>query len=521
MRKKMRRIMSVLVVVLLSIVMASSSIVLANELHDELPLAELEHNAYDPENLIPYDPSGQLHEFQLTYEIPFDELMEGDIYQIEPALELVDEIGHTSAFAPFRNLLLPSEIELNISEIDIVQGLHTGQPGANLVSDDAEMRSFSEEISPLNTNPNLAIFIPDSLFGLALQDLANHQERWYNFIVPANRNVSVVLSYQSGIYDLYLFRLNGSMLQLVDLSVNGGGFERINYLSQSGGVYFLAVAPFIPTPTPHLFSFAIGVNDFRNTATARTNSIDLQANLNNIFSEDWYRLDVTSGGFRDIAVRNAPVGHYAVVIYDNAFNVIGSFFADNTIREMNFAPGTYFIRVFSFTGQRVNNNYRLIVTNANQQIVVHNGIVHFITRGDTVRIVNNRLFALSIRNGRELVINGRVTAIDGARYRYINIFNPPIDRRSMRSIILYRNSTIQPNGFQVFRVNNDYYNGYAVAIETRGGSIHDFDNRRWPMSVFFTTHPSPIADNNIGVVFIRIFVSLETGRVVHSSAHIV
>lgn len=234
---------------------------------------------------------------------------------------------------------------------------------------------FNAEIAPLNTNPNIAITLNDSHFGVYLNDLANHQQRWYNFVMPANRIINVRLWYSAGIYDLVLFRLNGSVLEPVAQSIDGGGYERIRHLTRNGGVYFLAVAPFIPAPTPQFFTFRIDIssnfdqfemNDYVsqiNASTTFANAINIQANLDNPYDIDWFRLNVTTAGNFDITLSNTPTGnHYAIFIYDSNMNVLGSFFASGSaVRRINLPVGHYFIEILSLTGHVVSTNYRLQV----------------------------------------------------------------------------------------------------------------------------------------------------------------
>ena len=294
----------------------------------------------------------------------------GDGYELYDATAyLTDEIdydgGSPSAFAPFRSPALGAEITLDaigiapMQEVSADHLLNTG------------VAQLNADIVPFNTNPNLAINITNFI-GMDLSDLANHQERWYHFNVAANRKITVQLSYQSGIYDLALFRLVGSTLHLVQYSIEGRGLERINHISQSGGVYFLAVLPFVPAPVPHFFNFAVEVtshfdswelNGFHHQAVPFTNTINLQANLDNRFDQDWFRLNVTAARTKDITVSNAPAGnHYAVFLYDRNLNRVGSFFANvSATRRVDFSAGHYFIRIQSLTGHVVPNNYTLTV----------------------------------------------------------------------------------------------------------------------------------------------------------------
>ncbi|MCL1987378.1 MAG: hypothetical protein FWG64_05340 [Firmicutes bacterium] len=321
-------------------------------------------------------------------------------FDYEEVIELTHEISDVqqeiSLFMPVRSPLINSSLTLDNADLAFeVSPNYLRNPNARQV-----------EVVPFNTNPNLAIDITNFI-GFDLSDLANHEERWYMFNVPANNKVSIQLSYQSGVYDLILFRLVGSSLQQVDYSIDGRGVERINYISQSGGIYFLAVAPFIPTNTPHLFNFAVELssnfdafelNDLHTQATSFSDNFSVQANLDNRFDQDWFILDVNTASTKDLIVSNAPAGnHYGVFLYDSNFNLIGSFFANGS-RRVDFNLGRYFIQIRSMSGHVISANYRLTVEQARGPLLgqvtipmqmIHNG------EGAWALGPNNRLFVES------------------------------------------------------------------------------------------------------------------------------
>jgi len=283
-------------------------------------------------------------------------------------VELDDEIGAVSAFTPFRTPVADFQADIDVANIMSRQG--TSADYLLNAERAPDMSRSNAGIMPFNTNPNLAINI-NGLFGLELNDLANNQQRWYHFNVPANSKITSVLSYQGGVYDLMLFRLNGSTLEPVAQSIVGNGSERLAYITPSAGTYFLAVAPFVPAPTPHLFTFVVEVtngdqyelNDFFHQATVFNNSINIQANLDSRFDEDWFRLNVTTAKTKDITVSNAPAGnHYAVFLYDSNLNTVGSFYINGSAtRRVDFAVGHYFIRILSLSGHHTTANYSLRV----------------------------------------------------------------------------------------------------------------------------------------------------------------
>jgi len=296
--------------------------------------------------------------------------MDGEGVVLEPLSDEIDNLDDLHIVSPLaRTRRNAPSLQTNV-DLDMLNEM--GTVSADYLLEAPNPLSRNTPIAPRNTNPNIAINIPVNYFGQELLDLANNQQRWYNFNVAANRKVTVNLSYDSGVYDLVLFELVGSTLQPVADSFVGGGVERLSYKSQNGGTYFLAVAPYIPAPSPHLFTFVVNVtsnfdsyegNDFPNQARRFSDTINLQANLDNSFDEDWYKLNITTAGTKDITVSNAPAGNnYAVVVYDNNLNSIGSFFANNSqTRAIDFNRGDYYIRIFSFTGHVVPANYSLSI----------------------------------------------------------------------------------------------------------------------------------------------------------------
>ena len=340
-----------------------------------------------------------------------------EITSIELRNEISFDFDDVSVFSSFK---FPDVDTQGISDV-LNESRRQAASADSLLNNDAAR--FDTDSSTRNTNPNIAIQIPDSYFGLELLDLANHEQRWYYFNVAANRKVTSALFYQSGVYALGLYKLNGANLELVASSLFGGGSERLHYISQSGGIYFLAALPINPTPNPHLFSFYIEMtnnfdsyelNNFFNESHVLTNSINIHANLDSRFDEDWFQLNVTTAGNREIALFNAPSGqYYAVFMYDSNLNSFASFYADNNVRTAWFAQGTYYIRILTLSGQRVDSNYWLNVTNVNQKMLVFNGNVYFIEPGQNYYAIGNNLFIYSVSNNM-VFINGNYVVTSGS-----------------------------------------------------------------------------------------------------------
>lgn len=530
--------------------------------------------------------NGDADSFVELYAAPFEyEELNAVPFEDEEAKELLLEVSpeaaqlyeHTSTRNP--RGLESTQITLDSLEIATMQDIASAQE----LESSYLLGGFSEgqagiDMAPHNTNPNLAIHIPDSLFGLELHDLANHQERWYSFDVPANRKISIALQHQGGDYDLFLFRLDGFTLTLVEFAATGDPLERISYVSVNGGLYFLMVTPFIAAPVPHFFTFIIDVlsgfdahepNDFWHQATQRNNSISVFANLDNRFDEDWFKLSVTNTNRppRQIAVFNAPVGHYAVFVYDSNLNIIGSFMADGQSRTFNFSAGDYYIQVRSLTGHRVATNYRLIVTNANQRIYnhngqvhilnanqhrfIHNGVFHILNPGQETFIHNGVLHILNagqrthIHNGvvhiynegdiirsvtgaggvthlvsiidNQLFIDGYLVELEGV-YRQYELGHP-INRRYSRDIRIHHEYDARitaDNWTPRLASAPDYRFGLVISVNISEATLHRVDTRFWPISRFFTTQPRWGADNEERIDFLNVDVSLVERRVVQA-----
>jgi len=237
-----------------------------------------------------------------------------------------------------------------------------------LVPETDSFASEATDISAFNAN----VSIPDSSLGRWLQGRISTQTVWHSFNAPANRRITVGLEYSRGIYDLHLFRRVGNNLVPVDVSWVGNGFEDVHYLTgANGGVYYIAIDPFVASQTPFYFSLIVYVtagfdahelNETPATATVFTNAIDVVANIDNSLDIDSFRLNVTTPGFREIEITGAPRDQYMVIIQDVGHNIIGSFLSDGVSRFIDLPAGTFFIRVLSATGFRDNSNYRLQVT---------------------------------------------------------------------------------------------------------------------------------------------------------------
>jgi hypothetical protein len=354
------------------------------------------------------------------------------------SVELGHEIPGEYEISMFSSYLFPDVSAPVASDILSRNNMQSAQSvtSDSLISND--IAHIGANNTMYNTDPNSAIYIPDTLFGLTLQDLANDEQRWYLFDVPANEKVTSFLNYQSGIYALGLYELNGVNLELVASSLFGGGSERLHYISQSGGIFFLAVLPIIPTSTPHLFNFVIEqtasfdsyeVNSFYDQAPVFTNSINIYANLDSIYDEDWFQLNITQAGTREIALFNAPTGqHYAVFLYDSNLNSVGSFYADHIPRSVSMSQGTYYVRILTLSGQRTDNNYWLNVTNAFNSMVVFNGNVYFIEPTQRYEIYNNQFYILEsdegfyVHEGNVFIISLNSNGVNINRTP-VNIFN--------------------------------------------------------------------------------------------------
>jgi len=441
----------------------------------------------------------------------FDPLEEQGLLEAPNDLSVFDTfVDPPALIAPFNQPVapLPATIELEPALI---------APFADLSADYLlqEPATYSE-IAPFNTNPNIAITITDNLFGLNLQDLANHEERWYNFSIQPNRKVVITMMHNGGLYGLQLFRLNGNSLNLVEFSLTATGTERINYISSSGGVYFLAVVPLIPA-TPHLFSFRVDVisnfDSFELNETAAqaqnfTNSIALSANIDNQFDQDWYRLTVTTPGRRDIAVIGAPIGHYAIFVFDNNMNQLVGTFANGIIGGMHFTAGTYYIRINSHTGQHVMSNYELIVTPANHGLIIFNGELRLIRPSERVWTVGNTTYIVGFTNGN-LTINGEIINVSGTYYeRHF------INGRLARTLLSGELRISVRHGFNLVQFTDGTI---AIPIDVTSGFLQVWDSRISLESWWFDTHPSAIfAHRTTPVTHIVTYVAISTGRV-HST----
>ena len=462
-------------------------------------------------------------------------------------VDVVDNVSDIDTIRNDDDLLNLLDANLNIDANRVLRA-RTVAP-EHLLQNSNTQQTFAS-IATFNTNPNSAIYLPSSYFGLELSDVANHQERWYAFSASANNKISITMQHFDGDYDLMLFELVGNSLNLVDYAATYNPLERISYVSETGGTYYLVAVPYALS-TQNYFVFIVDVlssfdafeaNDFYYQAPIFNNSIDVVADIDNSFDQDWFQLNVTTNGARSLVAMNAPAGHYVVSIYDRNLNLLGSFMADDIPRNMNFAVGTYYLQVQSLTGHRVDDDYRLVVTNVNENIFVHAGQVYILQSGQQIFVNAGQVYILQpgqqavfdnagrlhiLQPGEEgfnvnnrfviiSVINGRL-AIDRTYINLNGIFKESagLGYRTLQEILVYDNG-IRPNAGRGLLPGSLGSHGMVVAIDITNGLLHTFDNRNRPMSWFYTTRNNPLADNHTIVNGVTVYVSLSTGKLVEA-----
>lgn len=85
----------------------------------------------------------------------------------------------------------------------------------------SRLRSQSVPSTLSNTDPNSAIYLPENYFGQVLSDIADENAHWYCFETAGNNKVTIAFSQQPyGDYDIRLYKLDGTTLNMVDFSQN-------------------------------------------------------------------------------------------------------------------------------------------------------------------------------------------------------------------------------------------------------------------------------------------------------------
>jgi hypothetical protein len=243
---------------------------------------------------------------------------------------------------------------------DFSNGTELNPKNSGISLEDTISLSNAALFSTGNTTPNNAVLIDGADFGYYLEDTANAVESWYYFQTTATSKISIFLSHPtSGDYDLQLYKLNGTTLNLVYYSEYGGvADEHVSYVG-SAGSYYLDVVPFQAATAGSTYDLRIDSittydvaepDDYVDFADTYSSSIDVYQTMDNPHDVDNFKLTVSSSGTRLIRLQDIPTDRqYAVIVYNSALTpLLGFVSADTEVRQVALNAGDYYLQVFSY-----------------------------------------------------------------------------------------------------------------------------------------------------------------------------
>lgn len=253
--------------------------------------------------------------------------------------------------------------------------------------------------------PNDAFYLPQHLFNKKLNDTIGREQNWYYFDINENSKISLTLQMpQNSEYDLRLYKYNAGTLELVSFSEYYGTYEHLSYIAEPG-IYYFAILPFSPVNNG-TFSFVLdSITNYDQSepddniwfAKQYANNINVEQTLDNVFDEDFFKLDITQEGRTFIRLRGiSPIdsNEYSIGIYDKNLNLIRDNFPLDTYYKIPL--GTYYVRVkntnTSFDSPK---KYSL-----NINTVLNGDFFKYSAKGDSI-----------VFNDRKISINGKTVPI--------------------------------------------------------------------------------------------------------------
>lgn len=362
-----------------------------------------------------------------------------------------------------------------------------------------------------NTNPNNALFIPENYYELALSDTADSNDRWYAFTTNGSSKITTVLSQAGeGDYDLYLYELNGSSLNLVDYSVNQGGYEKIDYLGN--GTYFLRINPYIASSTPYNYQFTVNAtnqydsNELNETyleAEAFEEHVSVSGTIDNMYDEDWYLLKPKSSGDYFINNTDMMAKEYAVFIYDKDLKLVDGFLPNNantnTVYKLT-GNSEYYIRISSYYGNYQSKPYNLFVGKKKDYYDTA-----VLPTGDYIEYTDNDLYI----NGVKANINGVFASYSSTGAYY---------KRTSESLTAYKFNVENVYNKPYYTDNAGWKTAKTLRIRITDGFYHGTysTDRTGMVTVGFDTDPNRVDVTTLhdDYPYMFAYIDLSTGKVV-------
>lgn len=393
--------------------------------------------------------------------------------------------------------------KVSLSDMD-----EAGDNVATILSVSEETTEEETVQTRTNTTANTALYLDDTYLNMDLGDVADSDENWYYFYSPDSYKISTVMQSPSdGDYDMYLYYLNDTTLNLVGYSTNAGtALESTSYVAGEG-YYFLRFAPYTASSNSTI-SFRIDEiseydasepdDNFYN-ASQYTDSINVLNTIDNAFDKDWGSFTISKDGSYFISLASVASGcQYYFNLYDSNLTSLGGMLSNETGgTAVSLTAGTYYFYVASYDGNYSTSdtyNLRMMKRNSSSSCVIRS------KTGKLVEITNNSVYV----EGTEVELKFSTSYI-----------TPGSNWVSYAQMINARsNSTINLSGVQ---------NGVLKGSSTSGGTYYQ-DCLKVPVSncnFWYRVYVGGSSDfNNIiseelgEDVYVNLFIDLTTGQVV-------
>lgn len=409
--------------------------------------------------------------------------------------------------------------DVAIQDVDIAETLAVETKVEDLtVKSDSPMARSSA--TTYNTDPNSAIYLPESYFGYTLQDIADANDRWYVFESNGSNKISIDFQQTMyGNYDLVLYKLVGSTLYVADTSITDYTVENINYIADSG-IYYLRVMPRVAPSVSSYFQFRINMysgfdsyeyNDSMELAQTIKESTAIVGTIDNVNDVDWYKVTPTKSETMEIRFPNAPSGtQLGAFVYDKSANLLGSFLVeDDTRRQFEMTAGQeYYVEIMNYTQTSPTAEYSFEITPFVGEFLLSTG--HFVNiDGDSLYIDGVKVdldevymtYTYPSFLVREQITNfGNIT--------FVNKYADDDGNAQAMTHTYYKDGP----AYQTARVIPiTITDGFYYAYNSR----FSFTNASIGSSYYFDTVPNRYdVENNIVVEEIIVFVDLDTGKMV-------
>lgn len=307
---------------------------------------------------------------------------------------------------------------------------------------------------------------------------------------------------QNSEYDLRLYKYNAGTLELVSFSEYYGTYEHLSYI---------AILPFSPVDNG-TFSFVLdSITNYDQSepddniwfAKQYANNINVEQTLDNVFDEDFFKLDITQEGRTFIRLRGiSPIdsNQYYIGIYDKNLNLIRDNFPLDAYYKIPL--GTYYVRVkntnASFDSPK---KYKL-----NINTVINGDFFKFSAKGDSI-VFNDRKISI---NGKNVPIYWEYNfqSIGYPYYRRVHEMKPLLDNSADPIIGSVRVGTFSGRGAShtdnaiAITISNVYIFSYLYKVPGLGtGTTHEDVRPPYGVMAIIDANTGKILDVDVNTAY--------------------